>query len=194
MNSSLHQDDQIIQFLHQNDQQAIGMIYDKYGAALYGVVTKIVKSDTIAEDVMQDAFVKIWKNASTYDHTKGKLFTWLLNITRNTAIDRIRSAKYRHAQKSISLDNSVYNDSSLSTETQVDHIGLDKVLHSLDDKYRVVLDMIYLRGYTQKEVEEELKIPLGTVKSRVRIALRELRKLLGGALVLIILYCLISMN
>ncbi|MEL7021235.1 MAG: sigma-70 family RNA polymerase sigma factor, partial [Bacteroidota bacterium] len=160
MNSSLHQDDQIIQFLHQNDQQAIGMIYDKYGAALYGVVTKIVKSDTIAEDVMQDAFVKIWKNASTYDRTKGKLFTWLLNITRNTAIDRIRSAKYRHAQKSISLDNSVYNDSSLSTETQVDHIGLDKVLHSLDDKYRVVLDMIYLRGYTQKEVEEELKIPL----------------------------------
>lgn len=193
MNPSLS-DDYIIQQLRGGNQEAISMLYDKYGAALFGVVTKIVKSNMIAEDVMQDAFVKIWKNADTYDTSKGKLFTWLLNITRNTAIDTIRSAKYRHSKKSVSLDNSVYNDKNLSVETPVNHIGLNKVLHSLDEKYRIVLDLIYLQGYTQKEVEEELQIPLGTVKSRVRIAIRELRKLLSSAAISFISYCLTLMN
>ncbi|MFK7937625.1 MAG: RNA polymerase sigma factor [Saprospiraceae bacterium] len=194
MNPSLHQDSSIIQQLQQGDQQAIGLIYDKYGAALYGVVTKIVKSETIAEDVMQEAFVKIWKNATTYDSTKGKLFTWLLNIARNTAIDKIRSAKYRQSKRSVPIENSVSNDRNLSVETQIDHIGLKKVLDSLDEKYRIVIDLIYLQGYTQKEVEKELEIPLGTVKSRVRIAIRELRKRLGGILLLFVMYCLSLMN
>lgn len=194
MNKLIHKDEQIIELLHQRDQSAVGMIYDKYGAALFGVVSKIVKSNTIAEDVMQDAFVKIWKNSNSYDNSKGKLFTWLLNVTRNTAIDTIRSAKYRQSQRSVPLENSVYNDKNLSTEIPVDHIGLKKVLDSLDEKYRVVLDMIYLQGYTQKEVEKELQIPLGTVKSRVRIAIRELRKLLGATIIGIIVYCLILMN
>lgn len=187
-------DDFIIDLLRQNDKSAIELIYDKYGAALFGVVVKIVKSTAIAEDVLQDAFVKVWKNADKYDNTKGRLFTWLLNITRNTAIDTIRSSKFKQSQKNQPLENSVYNDVRLSTEMQVNHLGLDKVMNTLDEKYRVVLDLIYLQGYTQKEVEDELNIPLGTVKSRVRIALRELRKQLGNSLVTLFVLIIILMN
>ena len=165
---------QIVEMLHQNDKQAIAVIYDQYAPALYGVVVRIVQSEEIAQDVMQDAFVKIWKKGTTYDSTKGTLFTWLLNITRNTAIDKIRSAGFRKSGENQNIDNHVHNKVS-SRGTNPDEIGVKELLNNLDDKYRDIIDMIYFRGFTQKEVSEELDIPLGTVKTRLRIGLRELR-------------------
>jgi RNA polymerase sigma-70 factor (ECF subfamily) len=165
---------QIVEMLHQNDKQAIAVIYDHYAPALYGVVVRIVQSEEIAQDVMQDAFVKIWKKGTTYDSTKGTLFTWLLNITRNTAIDKIRSAGFRKSGENQNIDNHVHNKVS-SRGTNPDEIGVKELLNNLDDKYRDIIDMIYFRGFTQKEVSEELDIPLGTVKTRLRIGLRELR-------------------
>jgi RNA polymerase sigma factor (sigma-70 family) len=165
---------QIVEMLHQNDKQVIAVIYDQYAPALYGVVVRIVQSEEIAQDVMQDAFVKIWKKGTTYDSTKGTLFTWLLNITRNTAIDKIRSAGFRKSEKNQNIDNHLHNKIS-NRGTNPDEIGVKELLNNLDDKYRDIIDMIYFRGFTQKEVSEELGIPLGTVKTRLRIGLRELR-------------------
>ena len=132
---------QIVEMLHQNDKQAIAVIYDHYAPALYGVVVRIVQSEEIAQDVMQDAFVKIWKKGTTYDSTKGTLFTWLLNITRNTAIDKIRSAGFRKSGENQNIDNHVHNKVS-SRGTNPDEIGVKELLNNLDDKYRDIIDMI----------------------------------------------------
>lgn len=179
---------QIVEMLHQNDKRVIAIIYDQYAPSLYGVVFRIVQSEEVAQDVMQDAFVKVWKKGTTYNSSKGTLFTWLLNITRNTAIDKLRSAGFRNSGKNQSIDNFVYNKVS-SQGTNPDEIGVKDLLNDLDEKYREVVDMIYFRGFTQKEVSEELNIPLGTVKTRLRIALRELRGIfeVTGTVVLLFL-------
>lgn len=165
---------QIVEMLHQNDRQVIAIIYDQYAPSLYGIVVRIVQSEEIAQDVMQDAFVKIWKKGTTYNATKGTLFTWLLNITRNTAIDKLRSAGFKKRGKNQSIDDLVNNQVS-SSATNPEEIGVKELLNNLDEKYKEIVDMIYFGGFTHKEVSEELNIPLGTVKTRLRIALRELR-------------------
>ena len=182
----MNQNHEIIRQLKRQDQSVLAVLYDSYAPALYGVVLRIVQSEPIAQDVLQETFVKIWRNGPSFDPQKGRLFTWMLNIARNTAIDTIRSAHYRNKQKIQSIDQSVYNSASHSEQFNVNHIGLDKLVGNLDDKYREVIDLIYFKGYTQSEVVKALGIPLGTVKSRVRIALRELRKVFQNNTVSII--------
>ena len=152
------------------------MLYDRYSEVLYGIALKIVQSEEIASDVLQESFVKIWQNGPKYESKKGTLFTWMLNITRNTAIDKTRSSAFKSRKKIQDLDNSVYNNKQLSEELNPEHIGLREIVEKLDEKYRNVIDLLYFQGFTQQEVMEELDIPLGTVKSRARIAIRELRK------------------
>jgi len=178
--------------LRAKDQKVIEELYDQYGAALYGIVLKIVVSEAVAQDVLQDAFVKIWKNGPSYDSGRGSLFTWMLNICRNTAIDRKRSADYQQRQKIQELDASVYHMESAAEKVQPEHIGLNGVVGTLEEKYRVVIDLIYFQGFTQQEVQEVLNIPLGTVKSRIRIALRELRRLFEIQQVGVILLLLLA--
>lgn len=167
----------IAKLLKAHDKRAIEMIYDHYGDALYGVVLRIVGIESIAEDVVQDAFVKIWKKGPSFDSRKGSLFTWVLNICRNTAIDVIRSSYFKNLRKTQEVDSKVKTNLKHSCSLNEDQIGLHKIVDNLDVKYREVIDLIYFKGYTQREVEQELNIPLGTVKTRVKIGLRELRRI-----------------
>lgn len=169
--------DQLINRLKQQDRAAVGELYDAYGGALFGVVLRIVQSRELAEQVLQDTFVKAWRNGASYDATKGRLFTWLLNIARNTAIDATRTAHFQHYRKTDSLDSLVHQPGGESVNT--DHLGVKEVVGRLDEKYRSLIDLVYFKGYTQEEVAEETGIPLGTVKTRIRYAIGELRKLLG---------------
>jgi len=173
----------IIDLLQADDKKAMELIYDKYAPSLYGIVFRIVGTQELAEDVLQDSFVKIWTNRKRFERGKGSLFTWLLNITRNKAIDVTRSAHFKKSKNIQGINNFVSNNNNHSEEMNVEHIGLRKVVDDLDPKYKKIIDLIYFQGYTQREVEEHLDIPLGTVKSRVRIALRELRKVFGGVMV-----------
>jgi RNA polymerase sigma-70 factor (ECF subfamily) len=137
-----------------------------------------VKSEELAEDVLQDAFIKIWKNITAYDSSKGTLFTWILNVARNTAIDKIRSQEYKNLSKIQPIDNHVgLVDHQSNTQTQIDHIGLDKVVDKLKPEHQTIIDYIYFKGFTQVEVSEALNIPLGTVKTRVKSAINHLREL-----------------
>lgn len=172
----MNRENNIIKLLKEHDKNAISLLYDSYGAAIYGVVLRIVKATDLAETVTQDVFIKAWKNAEKYDAKKGKLFTWLLNIARNASIDMTRSSEFKNRQKTQSFDFLVYREEQGITETSIDTIGLDKIVNQLEEKYRKVIDLAYFKGYTQKEIEKELDIPVGTVKTRLRIALRELRK------------------
>ncbi len=172
--------DVLIVRLKEQDPKAIGELYDAYGGALYGVVLRMVRSPELAEQVLQDTFVKVWRSAGSYDATKGRLFTWLVNIARNTAIDALRSAQYRHGQKTESLENIVHNPSGSPLNPDV--IGLREMVTQLDDKYRTLIELMYFQGYTQEEVAQATGIPIGTVKTRLRQAIRLLRRAFGESL------------
>jgi len=130
---------QIVEMLHQNNRKVISIIYDKYAPALYGVVLRIVRSEEIAEDVMQDSFLKIWKNGKQYNSSKGTLFTWLLNIARNTAIDKTRSANFRRSDKIQPVDDFVSNKESNIGIIKPEHIGVKELVNNLDPKYKKVI-------------------------------------------------------
>lgn len=168
--------------LRQQDQRGFAILYDNYSAALYGVILKIVRTEETAADVMQDAFVKIWRNISSYERSKGTLFTWILNVARNTAIDKLRSQDYQQTLQNQPLDDSVgMVERENPIETQVDALGVRNVVERLKPEYRSIVELVYFQGYTQAEVAEELAVPLGTVKTRVKAALGHLRALLGHA-------------
>lgn len=165
----------IAQLLAQGDREAVRLAYRHYGKAVYGIILRVMPKKELAEEVLQDTFVKVWQNADKYDASKGRLFTWLANIARNTAIDKKRSAKYQQSSKTDSLDGYVYEDQRWSTNASVKDTGLAQVIQSLDEKYRVLIEKAYFEGYTQSQLEKELELPLGTVKSRLRKAINELR-------------------
>ena len=165
---------QIIQLLKQEDQRALNLLYENYSDSLYGVIMKITNNQEIAEDALQETFIKVWKNAQKYDASKAKLFTWLYRIARNTAIDKLRSFNNRF-QKEIQIDNSnVYILPTMNLNQDI--IDLKKHVGRLEDKYQIVLNALFFEGMTQQEASEELDIPLGTIKSRLKIGLRELKK------------------
>ncbi|MDZ4845142.1 MAG: sigma-70 family RNA polymerase sigma factor [Chitinophagales bacterium] len=175
MNNLPRHEDTLVASLKAKDKTAISNIYDYYSPVLFGVILKIVKSEQSAEDVLQDAFVKIWKSAEMYDASKGRLFTWLINIARNTAIDHIRSKDFKKELRTES--NLVYaNEDTESFNT--DHIGLKEIVEKLKPDNKEIIDLIYFQGYTHVEVAEKLSLPLGTVKSKVRISIRELREII----------------
>ena len=167
----------LVELLNQQNTKAFGILYDNYSAALYGIILRIVDTQEIAEDVLQESFVKIWKNFSQYDPAKGKLFTWMVNLTRNLAIDKVRSKEYSKSTKNQSIDNLVsFVDFKSNTSQNPDLIGLKKLVESLDPEHKKIIDLLYFGGFTQAEVSDKLNIPLGTVKTRARMAILNLRK------------------
>jgi RNA polymerase sigma factor (sigma-70 family) len=170
----------MVDLLKQKDPQAFSVLYDNYSAALYGVISRVIENEEAAQDLLQEAFVKIWKSAGSYDPAKGRLFTWMLNIARNTAIDATRSKQYKKSAQIRSLEDSVNTVNRQSRViTPVDHIGIKEAIAQLKEEYRQVIDMLYFGGYTQDELAKELGMPLGTVKTRSRAAIQQLRELLN---------------
>ena len=166
----------LVLMLQSKDERGFSILYDNYSSALYGVILKIVRTEEIAADVMQDSFVKIWKNIEGYNRTKGTLFTWMLNVARNTAIDKIRSQDFQNSQRNQDLDSTVeIIDSQANSQFDIDAIGLKKVVENLRPEHRQMIDLLYFQGYTQAEVADEFGIPLGTVKTRVKAAIVQLR-------------------
>lgn len=166
--------DELITRLQAGDPQAVGQLYDRYARSLFGVVLRIVGDREMAENVLQDVFVKAWKSAASFDPDKSGIFTWLNRIARNAAIDATRSAQFKQRRKTGDAESLVYK--SVESSFQPEHIGLRETLGKLDEKYRILIEKAYFEGYTQQELEEELGIPLGTVKTRMRQAMQLLRR------------------
>ena len=155
------------------------VFYDRYSAALYGAIFRIVKAEEEAEDVLQEALVKIWNAFATYDPSKGRLFTWVLNICRNLSIDRIRSRQHRVGSRTDSLDDSLTALTQAAPTTfRPEHIGLREITQGLIPEQRVIIDLLYFEGFTQSEAAEHLNLPLGTVKTRARTAIKVLSKII----------------
>ena len=167
-------DDNIIELLRRQEMNGISLMYDKYSAALFGVILRVVNNREIAEEVLQDTFTKIWRNFDSYDGTKGRLFTWLINIARNSAIDATRRKGFN--QKNHELENVVNKiDEQHSTTLNPETLDVRRLTQSLPPDYQNLIDLIYFQGYTQVEAAKELDIPLGTVKTRLRSAMVKLK-------------------
>ncbi len=165
--------------LQAKDTNAMDYLYRHYSGALYGVILRVIKNEDIAQEVLQDSFLKIWDKIETYDPSKGKLFTWMLNVTRNLAIDKTRSKEMSKGKKTDDIDPLVNRIDGRKYSTQQEEtIGLKEVLNRLPEEQKFVVEHLYLKGYTQSELAEEFSIPLGTVKTRTRLALIELRTIL----------------
>jgi RNA polymerase sigma factor (sigma-70 family) len=169
----------LVAALQNRERGALEYLYDSYAGALYGVILRIVKLDQVAEEVLQDVFVKIHDRIDSYDPGKGRLFTWMVNIARNQAIDKVRSKEINKERKTIGIENSVNTINDQASEQSIESIGITQLLTSLPDDQRVIIEFLYLKGYTQAEVSEALALPLGTVKTRVRLAMQRLRTIFG---------------
>ena len=158
---------EIVSLLEHSDKKAISLLYEYYADSLYGVIQKIITDEDTAKDVLQETFVKIWRYAKKYDSNKAKLFTWLYRIAYNTAIDKVRSLKNKTGKEVQIETSSVYKITS--NELNQDVLDIKKHLSSLDEKYQIVINALFFEGMTQQEASDELDIPLGTIKSRLKI-------------------------
>lgn len=178
MNSkTTYSEQELVALLQQRNEKAFGYLYDNYSGALYGIVHSIVTDREISNDVLQNVFVNIWRKIESYDSAKGRLFTWMLNIARNAAIDEVRSKGYRDSQKNQPLGENV-DVAGAMIAPAINDVGLRKVLTNLKSDLRVLVDMSYFQGFTHEEISKALNIPLGTVKTRIRTALIQLRAMI----------------
>ena len=169
---------ELVVLLNQQDNDAFNYLYDHYSGALFTIINQIVSDKDTASDVLQEVFVNIWRKIGTYDETKGRLFTWMLNIARNAAIDKVRSKGYRDNQLNQPMAESESSGMAMSTNPMVNDVGLKKVLTTLNEEYRKLIDLSFFQGFTHEEIAKMLGIPLGTVKTRIRTAISQLRTMI----------------
>ena len=173
----LYNESELVSLLMQRQDGAFNYLYDHYSGSLYAVIVSIVPDRELANDLLQEVFVKIWRQIESYDHSKGRLFTWMLNVARNASIDAVRSKNYQQFQQNRELTENVFHEGG-STQTNTDRIGLRKIVQKLKEEYRVLVELSYFEGYTQDEISKMLQIPLGTVKTRLRTALIQLKQVI----------------
>jgi len=162
--------------LQKGDQMALKYLYDHYAQALLGIIYRIIDCRDTSEEILQETFVKIWSNMDKYDSTKSRLFTWMSRIARNTAIDKRRSKNFENNRSNISLDPSIHNSGVNGIDTS--SMDIKRLTKDLDPKYSQVLEYVYLKGYSHADAAEALGIPKGTVKTRLRSSLKQLREVL----------------
>lgn len=171
--------EQLLPLILTKDDRAFNHVYDMYSKSLFAVISNLIKDRDEAEDVLQEVFVKIWKNIDSYNESKGRFYTWIINIARNTSIDKLRSKGFNNSQKNLSSDNFVHLlDNSNKLTNQIDTIGIREFVSKLKPKCIQIIDLLFFKGYTQQEASEELAIPLGTVKTQNRNCINDLRKFL----------------
>ncbi len=168
--------DIIFENFKQKDEKAFEILYNMYSDSMQGVIYNIVRDDDIAEELMQDVFIKAWNNASSYSSEKGRFFTWILNIARNAAIDKTRSKAFKNSKKNLNAEYFVdILQHSDSLDDKTDAIGIKKFVNKLAKKCIEVIELLYFKGYTQKEASDHLDMPIGTIKTRNRNCIKELR-------------------
>lgn len=160
----------LIERFQNGDEAALSKLYDMYSGAIYGVIIRMCRKEEIAQEILQETFMKAWDKSHLYDASKGKLYTWLYRIARNTTLNSLRKQ-----DKLIQTEDlSVYKDEGV-TENQELHIELKGVLAKLEPHHQKAIQLVYFNGLTHREAHEEMGVPLGTFKSYVRQAVEKLR-------------------
>ena len=177
-------DEELVERLHRRDPLALADLYDRYGRAVYALVLRIVRDAGIAEDLVQETFLRVWNRAQAFDAHKGSMAAWLLAVARNRAIDYLRSAggRERNAMEFEEADHpALYTDMEQSILASDKARRVKTAMQKLTPNLRQVIELAYFEGLSQTEMAERLGQPLGTVKTWVRTALKNLRDELGAA-------------
>ena len=169
-------ENELVTLLIARDAKALEELYASYSVALLGVISRTVKQQDLAEDILQESFLKIWTSIEKYDPEKGRLFTWMARLVTNKAIDHLRS---RCESKTLKNEDLSCRTVEINARYQIwfhpEFIGIKQLLNSLSPEQTTIINMVYFQGYTQVEVGEILNIPLGTIKTRIRASIRTLR-------------------
>jgi RNA polymerase sigma-70 factor (ECF subfamily) len=178
---------ELMERIVRRDEKALDLLYERFSRALYAVILGIVKHKEDAEEILCEIFLQVWHKAAGYDHARGAIYTWLLSMARNRAIDRIRSKAYKNRKQDADhieeMDDlaSTTADSPLDALVLSERAGLVKeALKDLSPEHREVLEIAYFEGYTQSQISERLGLPLGTVKTRTRDGMKSLQAALKG--------------
>jgi RNA polymerase sigma-70 factor, ECF subfamily len=172
----------LIQQIAKQDREAFSQLYDRSSSLVFSLVMRMVKVRSDAEDLLQEVFVQVWRQASNYSAERGSPEAWIINIARSRAIDKIRSI--RRMEKSFVLtDDPARAESSENVESSAveseNRVTMNSALANLPEAQRKVLELAYFEGLTQSEIAERLAEPLGTVKTRIRAGLQRLREIVG---------------
>jgi RNA polymerase sigma factor (sigma-70 family) len=180
------QDSELIALIaDRRDDGALSALYDRHSRLVYSVALQLSGNQGQAEEVTLDVFTRVWEKAATYDPARAKVQTWLVSMARNRAIDLLRRADARPDAHSIDLDDVAYQlEANDDTPEQAVVKGLQAgrvraALAELPGEQQQVILLAYYQGYTQRQIADSLNLPLGTVKTRVRLAMEKLRALLA---------------
>ena len=177
-------DVQLAEQLAAGDARALELLYDRYGALAYSVAMRVLGDPGKAEDVVQDVFLKLWTNAARFDSGRGSLRTWLLSAVRNRSIDYLRGrGAHERAEKEIpehvmaaGLGSDPWREVSLAMEREV----VLKAVDSLPSEQKQAVELAYFGGYSMPEIAEMIRVPLSTVKGRMRLGMEKLHSYLQG--------------
>jgi RNA polymerase sigma-70 factor (ECF subfamily) len=171
-------DEQVVTLLAGGDPQAIEMLYERYGRLAYSLAFRVLGDAAAAEDVVQEAFLSVWRRSSTFEPARGSLRTWLCSIVHHRALDRLRGRSGR-ARFDLALDHATTETAVSDTwEVVAQALERDQIRTALGDlpaEQRQTIELAYYGGYSQSEISDLMRVPLGTVKGRTRMALRKLR-------------------
>ena len=177
----LDSDQELAAQLQRGDAQAVAALFDRYGRLAYGLAYRMLNDAGAAEDVVQEAFLLIWRNAPSFDATRGSLRTWLLAVVRHKTVDRLRRNRSRPQSSLDAIDEPMIGpDVWEMVSTNLTRDQVQQAFASLPDAQRQTIELAYLGGFTQNEIAERMNVPLGTVKGRMRIGLEKMRSFLQG--------------
>ena len=179
-----HADLQLLERIAARDTSAVAALYDRHSRTLYSLIHRIVRDAGEAEDVLQDVFLRVWEKADTYDPVLGSPMAWLVRISRNRAIDRVRARRSRPAtdRPGASLDERLFEIPGAEpsperlTRASEEQRALAGALARLAPEQRVLIEHAYFMGLTQSELAERFGLPLGTVKTRIRTGMLAMRE------------------
>lgn len=173
---------ELLKKISEKDSNALSDLYDKHSKYLYTIIYYILRDEAEAEDTLQEVFLQIWDKVDSYDENLGNPLAWITRITRNKAIDRLRSKGFKNRSSEtdierifdLSSDSPASNPEKSASMSQ-EQSEIAEALKTLNENQRDLIEFAYFRGYSQSELAEHFKIPLGTVKTRMRAAMMQLR-------------------
>jgi len=172
----------LLKKISEKDESALSELYDRHSKYLYTIIYFILRDEAEAEDTLQEVFLQIWEKINSYDENFGNPLAWITRITRNKAIDRLRSKGFKNRSSEIDIErvfdlssDSTSNPEKATSMTQEQH-EISNALQTLNQNQRDLIEFAYFRGYSQSELAEQFNIPLGTVKTRMRAAMISLRE------------------
>jgi RNA polymerase sigma-70 factor (ECF subfamily) len=172
-------DDRMLDLLARGEPEGIELLYDRYSGLAYTLAFRVLNDAGAAEDVVQEAFLSIWRRASTYRSDRGRLRTWVCSIVHHRALDRLRRRAGRTGQD-LALEHAPAEATSASHTWDQMAEGLEReqvrrALNELSVEQRETIELAYFGGYSQTEISDLMRVPLGTVQGRTRLAVRKLR-------------------